>query len=113
MRVERGDDVGAAWLSVVLEQRRGRDQDAGQAIAALAGLLVEQRLLQRMHAAIAGKPLHLPGGGNYAVDQVHIADVVQGVLLALDKGRHRFDAYHITTGRAVSFNEVVSIIKER
>ena len=66
-----------------------------------------------LDAAIAGKPLHLPGGGNYAVDQVHIADVVQGVLLALDKGRHRFDAYHITTGRAVSFNEVVSIIKER
>lgn len=66
-----------------------------------------------LDAAIAGKSLYLPGGGNYAVDQVHIADLVQGVLLALDKDRHRFDAYHITTGRAVSFNEVVSIIKER
>ena len=66
-----------------------------------------------LDAAVAGKPLHLPGGGNYAVDQVHIADVVQGILLALDKDRHRFDAYHITTGRAVSFNEVVALIKER
>jgi len=66
-----------------------------------------------LDAAVGGTPLHLPGGGKYAVDQVHIDDVVQGVLLALDKDRHRFDAYHITTGRAVSFDEVVAIIKQR
>lgn len=66
-----------------------------------------------LEAAVAGRPLHLPGGGGYAVDQVHIDDVVQGIQLALDKDRHRFDAYHITTGRAVAFDEIVAIIKER
>jgi len=57
--------------------------------------------------------MHLPGGANYAVDQVHIDDVVQGVLLALDKPSHKYDAYHIATGVAVSFGEVVRIIKAR
>ena len=66
-----------------------------------------------LDAAVQGRALHLPGGAAYAVDQVHIDDVVQGVLLALDKEKHRFDAYHITTGRAVSFGEIVGIIKER
>lgn len=66
-----------------------------------------------LDAAIAGKSLHLPGGAAFAVDQVHIEDVVQGVLLALDKPRHAYDAYHVTTGVAVSFAEVVEIIKQR
>jgi nucleoside-diphosphate-sugar epimerase len=66
-----------------------------------------------LDAAIAGRPLHLPGGADYAVDQVHIDDVVQGVLLALDKPQHRFDAYHVATGKAVSFGEVVALIKEK
>ena len=33
---------------VVVEQRLGRNQDAGEAITALAGLLVEKGLLQRV-----------------------------------------------------------------
>jgi UDP-glucose 4-epimerase len=66
-----------------------------------------------LDAAIHGRSLHLPGGASYAVDQVHIDDVVQGVLLALDKPSHKYDAYHIATGVAVSFGEVVGIIKAR
>ena len=66
-----------------------------------------------LDAAISGKSLHLPGGANYAVDQVHVDDVIQGVLLALDKERHAFDAYHVTTGKAVSMGEVVTHIKMR
>jgi UDP-glucose 4-epimerase len=66
-----------------------------------------------LDAAIAGRPLHLAGGAEYAVDQVHIDDVVQGVLLALDKEHHAFDAYHITTGVAVSFSDIVAIIEKR
>ena len=41
-------DFGARRRRVMVEQRLGRDQDAGQAIAALAGLLVEKGLLQRV-----------------------------------------------------------------
>jgi len=66
-----------------------------------------------LDAAIQGRPLHLAGGADYRVDQVHIDDVVQGVLLALDKPRHAHDAYHIATGVAVSFGEVVDMIKAR
>lgn len=66
-----------------------------------------------LDAAVQGRPLHLPGGAEYRVDQVHIDDVVQGVLLALDKPRHTYDAYHIATGVAVSFAEVVRMIKDR
>ena len=56
VRIERGDDIGAARLCIARKQRRGRDQDSGQAIAALAGLLVEQRLLQRMQPAVPDQP---------------------------------------------------------
>ncbi len=66
-----------------------------------------------LEAAIAGQPLHLPAGSEFAVDQVHIDDVVQGVLLALDKPKHRYDAYHITSGVATPLRDVVAIIKER
>lgn len=66
-----------------------------------------------LDAAVQGTPLHLTGGAGFAVDQVHIDDVVQGALLALDKPKHAFDAYHIATGVAVSFAEVVRIIKAR
>lgn len=66
-----------------------------------------------LDAAVQGKPLHLPGGATYAVDQVHVDDVAQGVLLALDKERHAYDAYHITTGVAVAFGDVIRMIKKR
>lgn len=66
-----------------------------------------------LDAALQGKPLHLPGGAAYAVDQVHVDDLVAGVLLALDKERHAYDAYHIATGAAVTFGEVCAIIRRR
>lgn len=66
-----------------------------------------------LDAAISGRPLHLPGGADYAVDQVHVDDVIQGVLLALDKEHHSYDAYHVTTGKAVSMGEVVAHIRTR
>lgn len=66
-----------------------------------------------LEAALADRPLHLPGGKSFSVDQVHIDDVVQGVLLALDKPQHRFDAYHIATGVSTSLADVVDMIRER
>lgn len=66
-----------------------------------------------LDAAVHGRPLHLSGGADYAVDQVHIDDLVTGVLRALDKAHHKYDAYHIATGVAVSFREVIDMIKAR
>jgi hypothetical protein len=49
--VERLDDLGAAGRRVAVEQRLGRHQHARQAVAALSGLFVDERLLQRMQRA--------------------------------------------------------------
>ena len=45
--VERGADVGVGRVGIALEQRVRLDDDAGRAVAALSGLLVDERLLQR------------------------------------------------------------------
>jgi len=63
-------------------------------------------------AALSGRRLHLPSGGDFRVDHVYIDDVVDGVLAALDKREHRYDAYHIATGVAPSLEELVAIINE-
>lgn len=63
-------------------------------------------------AALAGTPLHLDSGADFAVDHTHVKDLVQGVLLALDKERHSFDAYNIGSGVAPTLAEIVEIIKE-
>lgn len=63
-------------------------------------------------AALDGTSCHLPAGGDLAVDQVYIDDVVTGVLLALEKPVHRFDAYHIATGEAPTISDVVRYVRE-
>lgn len=63
-------------------------------------------------AALDGKPYHLKAGGDLAVDQVYIDDTVAGVLLALDKPKHKFDAYHITTGQAPTIDDAARFVRE-
>jgi nucleoside-diphosphate-sugar epimerase len=63
-------------------------------------------------AALGGRPLHLPSGGDFRVDHVYFADTVQGVLLALDKDEHPFDVYNIATGQAPSLAEIIDIVKD-
>jgi UDP-glucose 4-epimerase len=63
-------------------------------------------------AAVAGEPLHLAAGGDFRVDHLYIDDLVAGVLAALDKTDHRFDAYHIASGTAPSLAEIVALLKE-
>ena len=63
-------------------------------------------------AAVAGRKLHLPGGGDFRVDHVYIDDCVAGIVKALDKPSHRYDVYHIATGEAPSLAEIVRIVSE-
>ncbi|WP_269498133.1 NAD-dependent epimerase/dehydratase family protein [Castellaniella sp. S9] len=63
-------------------------------------------------AALEGTAYHLKTGGDLAVDQVYIDDTVAGVLLALDKENHRFDAYHIATGQAPTIDDVARLVRE-
>jgi UDP-glucose 4-epimerase len=63
-------------------------------------------------AAVQGRPLHLEAGADFAVDHTHVDDTVQGILLALDKAEHPFDAYNIGSGEAPTLREMVEIVKE-
>ena len=63
-----------------------------------------------IEAALRGEALHLPDGGNLAVDQVYIDDTVAGVLLALDKEQHRFDAYNVATGVAPTIRDAAEAV---
>ena len=63
-----------------------------------------------VEAALQGRPLHLAAGADFAVDHTHVSDVVQGVLLALDKESHPFDAYNIGSGEAPTLREIVEIV---
>ncbi|WP_315780090.1 MULTISPECIES: NAD(P)-dependent oxidoreductase [unclassified Bradyrhizobium] len=63
-----------------------------------------------IEAALRGDPFHQADGGNLAVDQVYIDDTVAGVLLALDKPKHRFDAYNIATGAAPTLRDTAEAV---
>jgi UDP-glucose 4-epimerase len=63
-----------------------------------------------VEAALRGEPFHQPEGGNLAVDQVYIDDTVAGVLLALDKPQHRYDAYNIATGVAPTLRDTAEAV---
>lgn len=61
-------------------------------------------------AALKGEALHIASGGDLAVDQVYISDTVAGVILALEKAEHRFDAYNIATGAAPTLADVAGLV---
>jgi UDP-glucose 4-epimerase len=63
-----------------------------------------------IEAALRGEPLHAPDGAELAVDQVYVDDTVAGLLLALDKPTHRFDAYNVATGVAPTIADVAEAV---
>lgn len=63
-----------------------------------------------IEAALRGEPYHLAEGASLAVDQVYIDDTVAGVLLALDKDHHRFDAYNIATGQSPTLRDTADAV---
>lgn len=63
-----------------------------------------------IEAALRGEAFHQADGAMLAVDQVYIDDTVQGVLLALDKERHRYEAYNIATGAAPTLRDTADAV---
>src|SRR5580704_2339084 len=57
MDVQLGTDLRLRRRRIAAEQRRGSHDDAGQAVAALARLLIDKSLLQRMRRNLAAQPL--------------------------------------------------------
>ena len=65
-----------------------------------------------IEAALAGRPLHLPHGGDARIDHTYLDDCVDGVLLALDHASHPFDVYNIASGESRTIAEMVALVKE-
>src|SRR5262249_47987283 len=58
MDVQLGTDLRLRRRRIAAEQRRGANEDAGQAVAALARLLIDEGLLQRMRCRLAAQTLN-------------------------------------------------------
>jgi len=65
-----------------------------------------------IEAALAGRPLHLPRGGDARIDHTYLDDCVDGILLALDHPSHLFDVYNIASGEGRTIAEMVGLVKE-
>lgn len=62
-------------------------------------------------AAVAGRPLHLPGGAEFRVDHTYIDDCIDGLIRVLDTERPAHDVYNISSGAAPSLREIVAAVK--
>ncbi len=65
-----------------------------------------------IEAALAGRPLHLPRGGDARIDHTYLDDCVDGILLALDHASHPYDVYNIASGKGRTLAEMVALVKE-
>jgi UDP-glucose 4-epimerase len=65
-----------------------------------------------IEAALAGRALHLPHGGDARIDHTYLDDCVDGILLALDHASHPFDAYNIASGEGRTIAEMVALVTE-
>ncbi len=65
-----------------------------------------------IEAALAGRSLRLPHGGDARIDHTYLDDCVDGILLALDHVSHPFDVYNIASGEGRTLAEMVALVKE-
>jgi UDP-glucose 4-epimerase len=75
--------------------------------------LPRQRIPRTLiEAALAGRPLHLPRGGDTRIDHTYLDDCVDGILLALDHAVHPFDVYNVASGEGRTTAEMVALVKD-
>ena len=77
-----------------------------------AGLPRDRIPKNLVDAALEGRELHLPTGAATAIDHTYVDDVVAAILAALDRPQHRFDAYNVASGTAVTVAELAAIVSE-
>lgn len=64
------------------------------------------------HHAIKGKPIEIWGDGTTRRDYIHVDDVVSALLKSVSYQGSEY-LFNIGTGRSVSLNELVDLIRER
>ena len=62
--------------------------------------------------ALAGRPTIQPSGGDNKSDYTYVKDLVQGILLALDKEQPRYRVYNISGGKAYTTIQIAAFIRE-
>ncbi len=65
-----------------------------------------------IEAALAGRPLHLPHGGDARIDHTYLDDCLDGILLALDHVSHPYDVYNVASGEGRTMADMVDLVKE-
>ena len=65
-----------------------------------------------LNAALRGQAVTTEVGGDTVTDYTYIDDVIDGLILALDHPRHRYDAYNVASGEAVSEHQLAALIQE-
>lgn len=63
-----------------------------------------------VHRALAGLPLLV--GGHGARDFTHVADAVQGIMLALERAEASGQTFNVATGRGTTFEELARAVVE-
>ena len=61
-------------------------------------------------SVLAGKPITLFGDGSMRRDFTHVADIVRGVLAALDHAPPGFRAYNLGSGAPVDLDALIALI---
>lgn len=62
-----------------------------------------------MRSAVTGQPIQVDGNGSQSSDFIYVDDAVQGVMLALEKGRSG-EVYNIGSGQETSVLELANLI---
>jgi len=62
-------------------------------------------------AALAGRKLHIASGADSAIDHTYVDDAVAAILAALDHPEHRYDAYNVGSGAAVTVSGLIAIVR--
>ena len=62
--------------------------------------------------ALSGRPTHLPYGRGFPRQWVHVDDVVQGIVSAIDADERRHRVYNISGGVNPTIDEAAELIRE-
>lgn len=79
----------------------------GQKNGAYSGVIT--RFLQN---ALKGEPLIVYGDGKQTRDFIHVDDVVEATVLALENANSNGETFNVCTGKPTAVNELLQIVKE-
>ncbi len=102
-------------LGVVYQRRHGLDFIALRFASVLGPGKTRRHGARGMNAAIienamAGRPTHIPVGGDARQDTIYNADTARGIICALDAPKPRHHVFNIGTGRAIGLRDIADAV---